>query len=237
MDNRPFFFKQFAMFHHQSTMRICTDAVLFAQWVEVSPQDRVLDVGTGSGIIPMILAQKNAGEIEAVEIDRDSFEEAALNFKLSAWADKIKIFNEDVRNFADSNLEKYDLIVSNPPYYSSDVKPIREKKVMARHVSTLSFRDLILSAKNMMKENARFALVLPYTESRMFIEEAEKSGLYLYKEFLISPIEGKEANRVNMQFVKNRVTDIERELFTIRNKDYSYTDEYKAFLKDYYLDF
>ncbi len=225
------------MFHHRSTMRIGTDAVMFAQWVDVKPSDVVLDIGTGSGIIPMILSQKGAGRVDAIELDTESFEEARLNFSISVWNEKLNAINADIRNFVDEADKKYDLIVSNPPYYSSDVKPIKEKKVMARHVSTLSFKDLILSAKKMMKNDARFAVVLPYYESRLFIKEAENAGFYLQKEFLISPIEGKEPNRVNMQFLLSKNDDIETELFTIRNKDYSYTEQYKDFLKDYYLDF
>lgn len=237
MDCRPFFFKKFGMFHHRSTMRVGTDAVLFAQWVDVKSSDYALDIGTGSGIIPLILSQKGVGRMDAVELDTDSYEEAKQNFSNSVWNDKLNVFNEDVRLFAEESLKKYDLIVSNPPYYSSDVKPIKEKKVMARHVSTLSFRDLLLSAKKMMKNEARLAVVLPFYESRLFIKEAEDLGLYLQKEFLISPIEGKEPNRVNMQFVVDDVDDVITELFTIRNIDYSYTNQYKEFLKDYYLDF
>ena len=225
------------MFHHRSTMRIGTDAVLFAQWVDVKPTDNALDIGTGSGIIPMVLSQKGVGKIDAVELDSDSYEEAKLNFSISSWNEKLSVFNIDVRKFADEINVKYDLIVSNPPYYASDVKPVKEKKVMARHVSTLSFKDLLCSAKKMMKPDSRLALVLPYYESRLFIKEAENSGFYLQKEFLISPIEGKEPNRVNMQFVLYEVECPETELFTIRNRDYSYTEQYKNFLRDYYLDF
>lgn len=237
MDCRPFFFKKFGMFHHRSTMRIGTDAVLFAQWVGVSSSDNVLDIGTGSGIIPMILSQKGANSIDAVELDADSYEEAKQNFSISAWNEKLNVFNSDVRIFADEIDKKYDLIVSNPPFYASDVKPIKEKKVMARHVSTLSFRDLLLSAKKMMKDNSRFALVLPFYESRLFIKEAEQFGFNLQKEMQIIPIEGKESNRVNMQFVFGEVDVVETKCFTMRNKDYSYTEEYRGFLKDYYLDF
>ena len=237
MDCRPFFFKKFGMFHHRSTMRIGTDAVLFAQWVSVSSSDNVLDIGTGSGIIPMILSQKGANSIDAVELDADSYEEAKLNFSISVWNEKLNVFNNDVRIFADEIDKKYDLIVSNPPFYASDVKPIKEKKVMARHVSTLSFRDLLQSAKKMMKDNSRFALVLPFYESRLFIKEAEQLGFNLQKEMQIIPIEGKESNRVNMQFVFGEVDVVETKCFTMRNKDYSYTEEYRGFLKDYYLDF
>lgn len=237
MDCRPFFFKKFGMFHHRSTMRVGTDAVLFAQWVDVASSDNALDIGTGSGIIPLILAQKGVGSVDAVELDSDSYEEANLNFSISVYSDRLSVVQIDVRDYAANNEKKYDLIVSNPPFYASDVKPIKEKKVMARHVSTLSFKDLLVAAKKMMKEDARFALVLPFYESRLFIKEAESLGFYLQKEFLISPIEGKEPNRVNMQFVLNEVESVETVLFTIRNKDYSYTDEYKEFLKDFYLDF
>lgn len=237
MDCRPFFFKKFGMFHHRSTMRVGTDAVLFAQWVDVTSSDNALDIGTGSGIIPLILAQKGVGSVDAVELDSDSYEEANLNFSISVYSDRLSVVQNDVRDYAANNEKKYDLIVSNPPFYASDVKPIKEKKVMARHVSTLSFKDLLVAAKKMMKEDARFALVLPFYESRLFIKEAESLGFYLQKEFLISPIEGKEPNRVNMQFVLNEVESVETVLFTIRNKDYSYTDEYKEFLKDFYLDF
>lgn len=237
MDCRPFFFKKFGMFHHRSTMRVGTDAVLFAQWLNVSSLDVVLDIGTGSGIIPMILSQKGANLIDAVELDADSYEEAKLNFSISAWNEKLNAFNNDIRIYADDTDKKYDLIVSNPPFYASDVKPIKEKKVMARHVSTLSFRDLLLSAKKMMKENSRFALVLPFYESRLFIKEAESLGFHLQKEMLIIPIDGKEPNRVNMQFVLHDVEDNTTEYLTIRNGDYSYTEMYKDFMKDYYLDF
>ncbi len=225
------------MFHHRSTMRVGTDAVLFAQWVDVTSSDNALDIGTGSGIIPLILAQKGVGSVDAVELDSDSYEEANLNFSISVYSDRLSVIQNDVRDYAANNEKKYDLIVSNPPFYASDVKPIKEKKVMARHVSTLSFKDLLVAAKKMMKEDARFALVLPFYESRLFIKEAESLGFYLQKEFLISPIEGKEPNRVNMQFVLNEVESVETVLFTIRNKDYSYTDEYKEFLKEFYLDF
>ena len=237
MDCRPFFFKKFGMFHHRSTMRVGTDAVLFAQWVDVASSDNALDIGTGSGVIPLILAQKGVGSVDAVELDFDSYEEANLNFNISVYSDRLSVVQNDVKTYADNIKKKYDLIVSNPPYYASDVKPIKEKKVMARHVSTLSFKDLLVAAKKMMKEDARFALVLPFYESRLFIKEAEILGFYLQKEFLISPIEGKEPNRVNMQFVLNEVKRVETVLFTIRNKDYSYTEEYKEFLKEFYLDF
>lgn len=237
MDQRPFFFKRFAMFHHRSTMRVGTDSVLFARWVEVLSTDKSLDIGTGCGIIPLIMSQRGVGSVDAVDMDYESTREADLNFKLSLWKDRLCVFNDDVRNFALKNEKKYDLIVSNPPFYSSDVKPIREKKVMARHVSTLSFKDLLVSVKKMLKDDGRFALVLPYVESRIFIKEAETLGFYLHRNQYVVPINGKEPNRVNMQFRLYETDAVDSNTIVIRNSDYSYSDEYKSFLEDYYLHF
>ena len=145
-------------------MRVGTDAVLFAQWVEVMSSDNALDVGTGSGVIPLILAQKGVAYVDAVELDADSYEEAAMNFNISVYSEKLSVIQNDVRDYADNTDKKYDLIVSNPPFYASDVKPIKEKKVMARHVSTLSFKDLLLSAKKMMKERNLEILIILVSE-------------------------------------------------------------------------
>lgn len=102
MDCRPFFFKKFGMFHHRSTMRIGTDAVLFAQWVDVTSSDKALDIGTGSGVIPLILAQKGVGYVDAVELDADSYEEAAMNFNISVYSEKLSVIQNDVRDYADN---------------------------------------------------------------------------------------------------------------------------------------
>ena len=143
MDCRPFFFKRFGMFHHRSTMRIGTDAVLFAQWVDVKPSDCALDIGTGSGVIPLILSQKGIGSVDAVELDKDSYEEAKQNFEISVWNEKLKVINTDVRIFADNVNENYDLIVSNPPFYRL---PLPTSKVIlfdsSRSALHLSFNPI-----------------------------------------------------------------------------------------------
>ncbi|MBO4568188.1 MAG: methyltransferase [Bacteroidales bacterium] len=236
MDQRPFFFKRFALFHHRSTMKIGTDAILLGRWVEVNGDDEVLDIGTGCGLLPLMLAQKGIKSADAVEIDQDSFEEAAQNFSNSAWKSRLFAINDDIKRYAESCSKKYDLVVSNPPFFFGDNIPEKEKKGLARHTNTLSYNDLLVSVKKLLKPDGRFALVLPARESLTFLKDAENQGFFLKKEMKIVPIEGKEPNRINMQLVVNQVDSVESETFILRHPDHSFTKEYKEFLKDYYLD-
>ena len=236
MDCRPFFFKKFGLFHHRSTMKIGTDAILLSRWVEVTENDDVLDIGTGCGLIPLMLAQKGIKTADAVEIDRDSYEEAAQNFINSAWKSRLLAINDDIKHYSITCGKKYDLIVSNPPFFFGDNIPEKVKKGLARHTNTLIYNDLLASVKRLLKPNGRFALVLPARESRTFLKDAENQGFYIQKEMKIVPVEGKEPNRINMQLVVNQVETIESETFVLRYHDHSFTKEYKEFLKDYYLD-
>ncbi len=235
MDCRPFFFKKFGLFHHRSTMKIGTDAILLARWTEVSDNDDVIDIGTGCGLIPLMLAQKGIKSADAVEIDNDSYEEAAQNFSNSAWNSRLSAIHDDIKHYAEICEKKYDLVVSNPPFYFGDNIPEKAKKGLARHTNTLSYNDLLSSVKKIMKPEGRFSLVLPAIESKTFLKDAENQGFYLEKELLIVPIEGKEPNRINMQLVVNQVNSIKTETFVLRHPDHSFTKEYKDFLKDYYL--
>ena len=236
MDQRPFFFKRFALFHHRSTMKIGTDAILLGRWVEVNGDDDVLDIGTGCGLLPLMLAQKGIKSADAVEIDHDSFEEAAQNFSNSAWKSRLFAVNDDIKRYAENCTKKYNLVVSNPPFFFGDNIPEKEKKGLARHTNTLSYNDLLISVKKLLKPDGRFALVLPARESLTFLKEAENQGFFLKKEMKIVPIEGREPNRINMQLVVNQVDKVESETFVLRHPDHSFTKEYKEFLKDYYLD-
>ena len=235
MDTRPFFFKRFGLFHHRSTMKIGTDAILLSRWVEVNSDDYVLDIGTGCGLIPLMLSQKGIRHADAVEIDRDSYEEASLNFRNSAWGEKLAVYHEDVKTFADKNIAKYDLIVSNPPFFFGDNVPQKTKKGLARHTNTLAYKNLLVSVKKMLKPDGRFALVLPAIESVAFLKIASELGFSLQKEMKIVPIEGKEPNRINMQLVVNQCKMIS-ETFVLRYENHAFTREYKEFLKDFYLD-
>ena len=233
-DARPFHFKHFSLFHHRSTMKVGTDAILLGRWVEAKPSDVVLDVGTGCGLLPLMLAQKGISQVDAVDIDAASVEEATVNFEASQWRDRLKSYHADIVGFQTDR--KYDHIVSNPPFFVHYSQCDSDRKSRARHSdAALSFEALCGVVRRLMQPDGRFALVLPVNVSDAFLEESEKAGLYLHKRMTIVPIADKEPNRVNLELGFSKVDEILEEIFVIRDADNQFTPQYREFLKDYYL--
>ena len=233
-DARPFHFKHFSLFHHRSTMKVGTDAILLGRWTEVKPADVVLDIGTGCGLLPLMLAQKGVAQVDAVDIDRASIEEATVNFEASQWRDKLNAFCIDIADFQPN--KKYDLMVSNPPFFNRYSKCDEERKSRARHNDmSLSYASLCNAVERWLKPDGRFSLVLPVNMADDFLHEAGKNGLFLHKRLTIIPIEGKEPNRFNLELGFEKVPVIQEESFTIRDRESRFTLQYTEFLKDYYL--
>ena len=233
-DARPFHFKYFSLYHHRSTMKVGTDAVLLGRWVEVKPTDIVLDIGTGCGILPLMLAQKGVSQVDAVDLDAVSVEEATVNFKASQWRDQLQAYCSDIADFQTDR--KYDLVISNPPFFIRSFKCDADRKSRARHTDvTLSFETLCEAVCRLMDAKGRFAVVLPVTESMDFLKVADSYGLYLCKRMTIIPIEGKEPNRVNLELQFAQSAAVQEESFVIRGTDNRFTRQYNEFLKEYYL--
>ena len=233
-DARPFHFKHFSLYHHRSTMKVGTDAILLGRWVEVKPTDVVLEIGTGCGLLPLMLAQKGVAQVDAVDIDKVSIEEATINFSASQWCDKLKAYCSDIVDFQTD--KQYDLIVSNPPFFNRFSKCESERKSRARHNDvTLSYESLCAVVVRLLKPDGRFALVLPVTASMEFLKVAEKNGLFLHKKLNIIPTEGEAPNRVNLELQLFKPSEIQEDSFLIRYKDKRFTDQYHEYLKDFYL--
>ena len=233
-DARPFHFKHFSLYHHRSTMKVGTDAILLGRWTEVKPTDVVLDVGTGCGLLPLMLAQKGVNRVDAVDIDKASVEEATVNFEASQWHEHLKAYCVDIVDFQ-SGIQ-YDLVISNPPFFVHFSQCDSARKSRARHTdAALSFEALCGVVKRLMKPDGRFALVLPAKESVEFLRVACAMGLFLHKRMTIIPIEGKEPNRVNLELGLEKTKNVCEETFVIRGEDNHFTAQYNAFLKDYYL--
>ena len=233
-DARPFHFKHFSLYHHRSTMKVGTDAILLGRWVEVKPTDIVLDIGTGCGLLPLMLSQKGVAHVDAVDIDKASIEEATINFEASQWRDHLRAYCTDIVDFKTE--KQYDLIVSNPPFFNRFSKCDSDRKSRARHNDAgLSYATLCREACRLLKPDGRMAVVLPYDVSDVFLEAAEKAGLYLHKRMTIVPIEGREPNRVNLEIAFSKNVVVQEETFVIRDAEMRFTAQYKEFLKDYYL--
>jgi tRNA1Val (adenine37-N6)-methyltransferase len=232
-DPQAFHLKRFSLMHHRSTMKVGTDAMLLASWVETEGVKRILEIGSGCGIISLILAQRSKAEIEAIEIDLASVEEATINFGFSPWSERLHCHHTDIRQFTSDS--PFDLIISNPPFFTSTFKTEKPRRNLARHEDSLPFQDLIDSAKRLLSQGGRFALVLPDHEAAKFIPLAESKGIFLHKLLNIIPIEGRKPNRLNMVFNQQKADNPIIEDFVIRDHENQFTVQYKLMLKDFYL--
>lgn len=215
-------------------MKVGTDAVLLGAWVALKPTDWVLDVGTGCGILPLMLAQRGIAKVHAVDLDEASALEASENFQASQWDRKLFAFHADVRKFTMQCA--YDLIISNPPFFVNSFKCDADRRNQARHTdSSLTFGELIAAVKRLLKPDGRFVVVLPLRESQEFIPLAEQQNLFVYSKENIIPVEGKEPNRVNLEFRYGKPETVASSELIIRRVDGSFTDAYDRVVADFYL--
>lgn len=229
-----FHFKHFSLNHDASTMKVGTDAVLLGAWVEVGPTDWVLDVGTGCGVLPLMLAQRGIAKVHAVDLDEASAREASENFQASQWSRQLLAFHADIRQF--SMQCAYDLMISNPPFFVNSFKCDADRRNQTRHTDTsLTFNDLVSSVRRLLKPDGRLALVLPERESHDFIPIAERANLYIHRQQRMVPVEGKEANRVNLEFRYGPAAVPEVSTLVLRHADGSFTEDYLRQVGNYYL--
>ena len=235
--NRKFHLKPFSLFHHKSTMKVGMDATLLGIWIQADRAEKVLDIGTGCGILSLLLASKCNAQIDAVELDVDSANEAGENFQNSAFYDRMQVIEIDINQFAKAHRQKYDVIISNPPFFINDQRSTDKKKKQARHSDSLSFRQLIGAINKLMKPDGNCFFVLPYEEGKIFTEMAAKNNLYLQHRQLIFPGRGLEPNRMNMKFAFKKPIKIVSEKFIIREENGQFSKQYKLFLEDYLIGF
>ena len=231
-----FRFKQFAVQHFQSTMKVGTDAVLLGAWAEIENAEKILDIGTGCGIIALMLAQRSMAKIDAIEVDNASCEEARLNFANSPWSDRLYLINKSIQEYATSGDPVYDVIVSNPPFFINSLKSAVASRNLARHNDTMNSAELIAAIKKLLKPKGKFNLILPVNESMLFTKEAAEKGLYCYASLLVRPKQNLLPNRVLMKFGFQDVHSITNEM-SIRKPTAEFTDDYRKLTRDFYLSF
>jgi len=231
-----FEFKQFSIQQDQCAMKIGTDGVLLGAWASLENNpERILDVGAGTGILSLQLAQRCLAEtLEAIEIDEDAFEQCVGNFENSPWGDRLFCFHASVQEYAAEMEEEYDLIISNPPFYSDEYKSDDNKRNTARFTDTLPFRDLAIFAYQFLSEKGIFALILPRKEEENFIALASEVGLFPKRICRVKGNPTSEVKRSLMEFTFEKSEIIQEEL-TIEISRHVYTEAYKNLVKDFYL--
>jgi tRNA1Val (adenine37-N6)-methyltransferase len=233
-----FKFKQFEIQHDRSTFKTGTDAVLLGAWTSVPYScKRILDIGSGCGVISLMLAQRSNALITGVDIDKQSVEESVENANNSLWKDRIKFINSSIQNFCTpENKHIFDLIVSNPPFFVNSLKsPVYERNI-CRHTDTLSFEELILSVDYCLSSTGLFSVIIPAASKDTLLQLCKKQGLFCVKILQIQPTENKSVNRVIMLFSKEE-KELIIENITLRNASMEYTQAYKILTREFYLHF
>jgi tRNA1Val (adenine37-N6)-methyltransferase len=232
-----FQFKQFSIEQDRCAMKIGTDGVLLGAWtpIENNPSS-ILDIGTGTGIIALMLAQRShAEQIDALEIDEEAYEQSVDNFENSPWSDRLFCFHAGLDEFVEEPEDEYDLIVSNPPFYIEDYKTESKQRDMARFQDAMPFEDLIEAAALLLSENGIFSVIIPFKEEEAFLDLAKEYELYPLKITRVKGTPTTEIKRSLLAFTRNESLDLVIDKLTIETARHIYTSEYIELTKEFYL--
>ncbi|HNP22574.1 MAG TPA: methyltransferase [Panacibacter sp.] len=237
MPNNFFRFKQFTVHQEKCAMKVCTDACLFGSLLKTyfnrRGGARVLDIGAGTGLLSLMYAQQNANAlIDAVEIDERASKQAKENFEVSPWKERLRIHNCSIQSFIAGN--KYDLIVSNPPFFENDLKSADDKRNLALHSSALSLEELAGIASALVDDNGMFAVLLPYHRADAFIENAAAKKFFSQQRVNVKQSVKHNYFRSILFFTKQQFVASADEI-SIMDGGGQYTKRFADLLKDYYL--
>lgn len=234
MSDIPFHFKNFKVHMDKCAMKVGTDGVLLGAWVKPTTEKNILDIGTGCGLIALMVAQKSNASITAIEIDEKAYLQAKENFSISKWHQRLFAYNTSLQKYKYTSTLKYDLIISNPPFFNHASKPLDEGRIQARHTDQLSFAELIDGVNILLSTNGKFSLILPVNEARDFIDRAQLKGLFCNEVLRIHTKDDKPAKRLLMEF-SFKLGLIKDNILILQHQNNSYTKDYIELTKDYYL--
>lgn len=236
---KPFQFKEFTVCQDKTAMKIGTDAVLLGAWsaLGVYP-NTILDIGSGTGIIALMLAQRSdAMCVDAIEIDESAYEQSVENFESSPWSDRLFCYHASLRDFVKEmaeDEEAYDVIVSNPPFFTETYETEDIVRNKARFTSSLSFEDLLLGVSKLLSKNGCFSVVIPFKEEQLFIEIARQNKLFPQKICRVRGNMQSEIKRSLLSFSFHKA-EPEYENLIIEIERHQYTEAYINLTKDFYL--
>ncbi len=235
MPNTYFKFKQFTVHHDLCAMKVNTDGVLLGAWAEAQSPQLILDIGSGSGLISLMLAQRYPEAcILGIDINEGAYKQTEINFKNSPWAERLYAKQVSIQDFAETTYRTFDLIVSNPPYFENSLKNPSESKTLARHTDSLSHRELLQCAHKLLSPTGSICLILPEQAATPTSSYAQELGLHLARKTNIYPTPTSSAKRALLQF------DIQTNHYTedkliLEHARHQYSPEYKELTQNFYL--
>ncbi len=236
MANKYFRFKQFLVNQDRCAMKVGTDGVLLGAWANAPQSGHVLDVGTGTGLIALMVAQRTHGKIDAIEIDFDSAAQAKENIQMSLWNDRIDVKHISLKEYALQCNNKYDLIVCNPPYYISNLKSKNEKRNLARNSESLPLHEFVEYSVGLMDKKASLAVIIPFQLRHKFYKLLNKNKLLITRETRVKSNEKKSPVRLMIEAGKNKDLPFEdSEIILFNSLNMAYTKEYRDLVRNYYI--
>lgn len=233
---KPFHFKQFSIKQDQCAMKIGTDGVLLGAWTSINNNPfSVLDLGAGTGILSLMLAQRsNAQQIEAIEIDDKAYEQCADNFENSPWNDRLFCYHAALLEFVEEVEDSFDLIICNPPFYSEDYKTQDQARDLARFNDAMPFKHIVYAVAHLLSEDGVFSIIIPKKEETAFIDLANKVGLVANR---ILHVKGNPNSEIKRSLIEFSYTETSTEIseLIIETSRHNYTQDYINLTKDFYL--
>jgi len=236
--NNYFRFKQFTIIQEKSAMKVGTDAVLLGAWTKVPQSGSILDIGTGTGVIALMLAQRSADAfVTGIEYELEAAREATENAENSPWSNRLNMLHISFQEFYKTSAAKFDLIISNPPFFVNSQKPKEGKLSDAKHNHLLPLDDLALGVAHLLSDDGVFSLILPALSVPMFQKSAEKHGLFPARKTIVRPNNLKVAHRYLMEFRKHQTPPESCFLNIHTDNGLDFTENYKGITRDFYLNF
>jgi tRNA1Val (adenine37-N6)-methyltransferase len=237
MSAKPFHFKQFIIQQDACAMKVGTDGVLLGAWCHSLNAKNILDIGTGTGVIAIMQAQRNENaEIMAVEIDEKAAQQAKENFQSCKWSERLMVFQGSIQDFVVKSLFKFDHIISNPPFYTSEnfTKASGNQRLLARNTESLNYSDLVKSVQLLLSETGKFSVIIPSSEMEKLLLETTPLELFLSRKTWVQPTQEKTAHRVLLEFSKVKSKLEENVLVIQKGERNDFTEDYIQLTKSFY---
>ena len=237
MRNSCFYFKQFAIAQDKCAMKVGTDGILLGAWARLPENAQILDIGTGTGLLALMLAQRSQSSstfIDAVEIDHDAYQQAKENIESSPWRDRINIHHSSIQDWVIACSQQYDLIISNPPFFENSFKPSQNSRNLARHNDSLSQTDILQIASQLLKPNGHLAVIYPTDLANNFLAEAQSFNLFCDRQVHVKPTPQSLVKRMLLELSPTKYPT-QTMTITIEERKHLYTQDYIALVKDFYL--
>jgi tRNA1Val (adenine37-N6)-methyltransferase len=238
MSNNYFSFKQFTIYQDQCAMKVGTDGVLLGSWAVIENASRILDVGTGTGLIAIMLAQRSMALIDGVEIEKNACLQARKNATGSPWHKRINLYHDSIQHFSETRSSSYDVIVSNPPYFRNSLKPPVRSKTVAKHDVGLNYSTLLSCSAKLLRPGGQLSFIIPAVDQKQFKGLADFHRLQPSRLTWVRPAPGKEYSRCLMEYsAMSGIAYVENELIIRKDDLKTYSEDYIELTKDFYLGF